>query len=288
MGFFPTLWADNALMAFREKSVIAQTVNREFDSLVKSGASSVEVPKIASVAATTPPLSFADATKTSVVISLDKQKAVPIQVKNLEAVQSNVNILNALTADAGGALSEAFDKDIMAALVNASTASSTFRKKMAGGASAITLQDFINAQSALNTAKVPQADRYCIIPADLYGSLFKISEFTSSQYLKEKFEGGVIGTMMGFKLIVSANAPGVTCEADWTGTGAYAYTAVGDAGALSACIFYHRNAVAAVMQQELNARSTYSATTLADQITVESIYGVGTLRDSAVVVISEN
>lgn len=292
------LVAADALPALVGNLVMGNLVNRTYEPVLAQAGDTVNVPippvltanniaEAGSVTTQNPSLGNAQ-------IVLNTHAEATFQIPDVTKVLAVPDLLKLYMQPAVIALAEKVETDLLG-LWPLFTANSSV-----GGASTMDEARIDSAETALFGAKVPQTDpRYLIVHQTPAGALRQISRFTEYQMVGQQQgqaiagagmvggTGGLFGTVKGFQVYRSQfvalsttyknlafhkNAIGLVVRRlpqPLPGTGAIAeYAEMGNFG------------VRVVM--------SYQPNTLAQQFTVDILYGVGLLRNSHGVVVLSN
>lgn len=211
MPYAQTLVADSVAQRLIEAQGIYQKCNRAFDSLVKPGATAVEVPNLPSLVVKTAGTSatHADRKKTKtdtamVNVPLDKA-AIPIADEILGQFESNGMLMKEFTISAALTFQEHFDKSVVTEALTTSN----------------TVPDFANLDwatitaimKALDVAKVPKTGRIIAISANLADDFYSIDVIKNAMaYNIEKLQTGQFLSVLGMNFYISALVPQATAK----------------------------------------------------------------------------
>jgi len=291
MAFNPTIWTANAQKPFiqgdDDKSIIDSVV-REFDPLVQDKGEAVEVPVLDTLDEQTTGDTTVDelGNESSVNIPIDQESFVAFGVKNIDAIQANVNKIRAYGEQGGQVIRFGIDKNVAKVMATSAYADSQhFVFDVAGsgtGLTEINLNMFIFARQKLNQAKFSKMRRYIAITAALESQLFKIDQFISWDKVgfnpaASPITNGTIGKILGFNVLQSEAVPLLAADGQAAGT-----------QDKNAFLAYQQRSTAAVMQLKLVARTAYNVTKRRDEIVIQSNYGRAKLRANGVISIREN
>ena len=206
MAYAKTLVADSVAQRLIEAQGIFQYCNRAFDGIVKPGASSVDVPKLAGLTVNTAGVSSTHASRaktktdtTMVNVPLDKA-VVPLADQILGQFESNGMLMKEYTISAALTFQEHFDKMV---ITEALTTTNTITDFATLGWAQIAA---IN--KGLDLQKVPKTGRIIAISANLADSFYAIDVVKNAMaYNIAKFESGQFISVMGMKFFISANVP---------------------------------------------------------------------------------
>ena len=190
--FIPTIWEARLLAKFHERSVgeliTTAPTKIEGDKIVFNHVSNVSINPY------TGTVNFEDLTTSKVELPMDVKKYWAFKVDDVDAVQSAGNLIDPHVSEAGYGLQEATDKLI---LDEALRTENTVTKNELKAYDII-----VKCNTELNKKKVPKADRFAVINAEVLEELNLDARFTANYTI---LENGIIegGDINGTKLIFS-------------------------------------------------------------------------------------
>lgn len=202
-------------------------------------------------------------TETTNTINVDQHYEASFLVEDLLKTQSAFNLMSLYTDKAGYAIAKVFDSAIVTA--------STFSQVTGTANSALSDLTILTAFQKLDEANAPVTDRHFVIAPKAKADIFKLDKFTlhtGPGYENEDSPilHGVVGDMYGADVSVSTQI----------------------AGALSTStnnLLFHKEALAAAVQEKPRVQSQYKQEYLGWLCTVDIIYGTAKLRDTFGVVV---
>lgn len=258
--FRPNVWANDVMDILQSELVLLPRV-KHYDTEAKMG-QSIEVPFVPSavandkVANTQVTLNGATATKVSILIN--KHKESSYVVEDILGMQSKYDLRSEFTKAAAYAIVEAIDTDILVELKagTTNTALGTF-------GTALVDSVIVAAKVALDTAKAPSTDRTLALDPYQSGELLKIDKYVRYDALGtgKAITNGNLGYIYNFDVVMSQNFPFVAGTPDQ-------HTGVA----------FHKDAVAIAHQQKPRTQAQYKQEYLGWLLTVDTVYGVKTLR----------
>lgn len=282
-AFIPEIWAASALGALKSNTVMAQLVNRNYESEIAQRGDIVNVPVRGALTvndkAEDTAVTLQTPAASTVQVVLDKHKEVSFLVEDVAKAQANQDIIMGYIEDGIIAIAEEVDADLLALY----TGFSATPIDATGGIGAATVTE---ARRVLNAAKVPLGNRHIVWHEDAEKELLGIEKFTSADYgAGTAIANATIGRRYGFDHFMDQNVPVATSEAK--------------------NIAFHRDAMTLAMRpmpavpEGFGARSavmnedgfgiriiySYNPDHLGAQVTMDVLYGVAELRDSHAVVI---
>ena len=192
-NFIPSIWEARLLAKFHERSVgeliTTAPTKIEGDKIVFNHVSNVSINPY------TGTVNFEDLTTSKVELPMDVKKYWAFKVDDVDAVQSAGDLIDPHVEEAGYGLQEATDKFV---LTEALKTSNTVTK----GGSDKAYDLIVKANTALNKKKVPKAQRYAVINAEVLEDLQLDSRFTLQYTI---LENGIIegANINGTQLIFS-------------------------------------------------------------------------------------
>ena len=192
-NFIPSIWEARLLAKFHERSITdlitTAPTKVEGNKVIFNHVSDVSIKQYAGT------VSFEDLTTSKVELPLDHKNYWAFKVDDVDAVQSAGDLIDPHVEEAGYGLQEATDKYV---LTEALKTSNTVSK----GASDKAYDLIVKANTALNKKKVPKANRFAVINAEVLEELNLDARFTANYTI---LENGIIegGDINGTKLIFS-------------------------------------------------------------------------------------
>jgi hypothetical protein len=191
-NFIPVLWESRLLAKFHERSIT---------DLITTAPTKVEGNKIifnhvsdVSINPYTGTVNFEDLTTSKVELPLDHKNYWAFKVDDVDAVQSAGDLIDPHVQEAGYGLQEATDKYVLdEALKTLNTVTKNELKAY---------DIIVKCNTELNKKKVPKADRFAVINAEVLEELNLDARFTANYTI---LENGIIegGDINGTKLIFS-------------------------------------------------------------------------------------
>lgn len=264
--FIPEVWAKEVQMARRNKLVMANLVDKQYESDISYG-DTVHIVSIAEMTADaiTPGTALTPVapTETEQTIVIDQYYGKAIEVQDMLKKQSKYDLMKPYSDVIGFALAKAIDGSLLAQFANVVTA----HKQTA--VATLTFNGIVDAHTLLDEDNVPQEDRAMVVNAKGLGDLRKLEEFSSYNATGEvglvKSKMGIVGTIYG--------------------TPVYLTNAVKtDSGAFQNLLF-HKSAFAVVIQMNPEMESDRDILKKADLLSGSTLWGVKTVRPDHAVVI---
>lgn len=206
MAFTKTLLADAVVQRLIETQGIYSYCNRAFDGLVSQGATSVDIPKLASLTVNTAGVSSTDSsrakTKTdTTMVNVPLGKAVvPLADEILGQFESNGMLLKEYIMSAAMTFQEYFDTMVITEALTTTNEIDNF--------SELTWQEIVALNKNLDVLKVPKRGRIFCISAEFSDDFYNIDVFKSAMaYNSVKLATGEFIDVMGYKFFISGLVP---------------------------------------------------------------------------------
>lgn len=259
--FRDEIWA-NDVMDFLKSELVFLPRIKHYDQEVAKSGQSIEIPFVPAGAANdkqaSTQVTLNNQTATSVVITIDQHKEASYLIEDLLGIQSKYELRSEFTKAAAYAIVEAIDTDILEELKDGSTGGTVGTFGVA-----LTKSTIVDAKVKLDQAKAPNTDRTLAVDPYQHGELLKIDDFVRYDALGsgKAIENGRVGSLIGFDVVMSQNIPFVDTTTD-------EHTGVA----------FHKDAVAIAHQLKPRTQAQYKQEYLGWLLTVDTVYGVKTLR----------
>lgn len=211
MAFYPNLWGKKTLNKMKKeqdtKRRIYNTVTDYTEFVEGEHAAGYSGPKIGAVSAVNLPASASDVNdpeKSSIDILFNQHKGVPFIVKNIDAVQQNVNMMEHYTDEAKDAIQDCYDEFCLNGMI---TEAGTKIKKSDTTNNKVVKADIVKLINILDKKKAPEKNRYLVISADVKSDMLDIEDFISRDKNPNAstMKDGVIGTILGLDVILNTS-----------------------------------------------------------------------------------
>lgn len=206
MAYTKTLVIDAVVQRLIETQGIYSYCNRAYDGLVKQGATSVDIPKLADVTVNTSGVSATDSSRaktktdtTMVNVALSKA-VVPLASEILGEFESNGMLLKEYMNSAALAFQQYFDTMVLTEALTTTNEIDSF--------SELTWQEITTINKELDVLKVPKKGRIFGISAEFSDDFYNIDVVKSAMaYNSIKLATGEFVDIMGYKFFISGLVP---------------------------------------------------------------------------------
>lgn len=266
--FVPEIWSKEVLNFSNSNFIMSNLVTRK-DSEVQNG-DVIHFPKIWGFTAKDKingqdVQDNEDPTNGSVSILIDKHKTVKFILEDKLMIQANsgYDLRKDYTENAGLAISEAIDSD----LLNLAT---WFSNSVWTYASSIDEDVILSAKLKLDMAGAPRVWRSFVISPTQENALLKIDKFVrqDSIWVNDSIKNWMIWRIYWFEVYTTNQVKTI-----WGETNNLAF---------------HKSAIALCMQLAPRVQSEYDLNKLAWKIVIDTIYWVGEIEDSYWVLVKSN
>lgn len=268
--FIPEIWSQMVLMAAERYLVMAPLIAR-YDADVKQKGDVVHIPNIANLSTSDKTqdseVTPTSPTETENTITVDQWKYVALRMEDIVKIQSQYALMSLYTEKAGEAIARQVDTDLMGLYSSlTSTDVGTYGQNITDAV--------INlAMNRLDTVDAPLENRYFVVHPDQKMAIQLIDKFMQATYLGQYDQPqptrtgpatrGLWGELYGVPVYYTNNV------STTAGTPTQQHN-----------LFFHKEAFALAMQMSPRTQTSYQHEYLADLLTVDTIYGVATLRDT--------
>lgn len=270
--FRPEIWSRETIRAFEAVLCLANKVNRSRDSEVSSFGQSIKMNTISNLSAydkiANTQVALQDPTESQVTLNINKHKYTAFLIEDMLKVQSNVDLMSEYTEKAGYAVKKALDTDLANLATGFSQSAGTYN-------TALTDTTILTAVQTLDDQDVPQDNRHFVLRPSAVKDLRDIADYT--RYDGTGYAGSfAMGSIGDGKAIRPNGLVGMIYNADITMT-----TQIAKSGNNTSNMYFHKDALAAAVQQAPRTQSEYKLEYLGWLTVVDILYGVVELRDNA-------
>ena len=301
-NFIPQLWSDEVIVSYKANLVAGQLVRKLNHRGKKGDTIKIPTPTRASASdkvAETQVTLIQHGTDAGLTVSINKHKEYSRLIEDIVDVQALGSLRRFYTDDAGYAIAKRTDLDLIVDMAaggngggtvseSGGNLSGTFTNALVGdGSTAWDRTANANAGNAtdltdlgirrmikrLDDIDAPMAGRYLLVPTVVKQDILGLPRFSEYSFTGESGKGssirnGIIGDVYGVEFYVSTNLPNVTDS--------------GSATDQKLALFFQRDAEVLVEQMGVRSQTQYKQEYLADLFTADMIYGVKTLRSTAI------
>jgi len=224
-GFIPSIWSGKLVEKLYASTAYAEVANTIYEGEIKQVGDSVQIRTTPSITINDYEvgggLTYETPTSDKVELQINKAKSFSFKVNDIDAYQSDLNLMDNWSEDGGQQMGIAIDTDINAysyteaAAANAGAAagakSGSLNLGEAGAPVAITkaniLDVLVDCGTALDEQNVPNTGRYVILPAWMNGMLKK-SDLRDASAMGDStsvFRNGKVGQLDRFDVYVNNN-----------------------------------------------------------------------------------
>ena len=258
--FSPDIWSKQVLRATESNLVIADSVNRGFESDASVG-KTVKVASIGNLAARAKgennAITYETVAETATTITLNIWSYAAVGIEDIVKVQSIVDVQNEYQRKLGYAVAKDVDSKLASDFAGFSQSVGTL-------GTAASDANVLGAIKLLDDADVPQDDRFFIMtPAEKVAKL-ALDRWSNALYIgtgNTPVKSGTLGDMYGLTLKMTTNL-------------------VKPAAGQANNAIFHRDALALVMQRSPKTHIFYDIDMFAWKLAVEEIYGHQEMRDN--------
>lgn len=224
-GFIPQIWSGKMVEKLYLSTVFAEISNTDYEGEIKNKGDTVEIRTTPSIVINDyvigGGLTYEKPTSDKVELNIDKAKYFAFEVNDVDEYQSDIQLMDDWSDDAGQQMKIAIDAQILGdvyadvspdnAGATAGVDSSSYNMGEAGAPLAVTKENvldiIVDAGSVLDEQNVPDTDRYIVIPTWMSGMLKK-SDLRDASIMGDAtsaFRNGKLGTLDRFTVFKSNN-----------------------------------------------------------------------------------
>lgn len=211
MAYIKTLVAEAVVQRLIETQGIYSYCNRAFDGLVRPGATSVDIPKLASLVVKTAGTTstHADRKKTKTDTTMVNvplgAAAIPLADEILGQFESNGMLLREYVTSAALTFQEYFDLQVITEALTTTNTITDFAN--------LDWTSIVGINKGLDLLKVPKTGRIICISANLADDFYAIDVVKNAMaYNIAKLETGQFISIMGMKFFISSLVPQATAK----------------------------------------------------------------------------
>lgn len=211
--FIPELWSSRINESLKNALVFGSVVNTDYEGEILRAGDTVNIGSISAVSIgnyTGAEISAEELSGTSVALAIDQAKYFNFAVDDVDAAQSNVNLLAGGMVEASYGLSNAADEYIASLHASAGVTTnlgSTSTPLSANSDNAYSI--LLLAGQKLTENSVPLQGRWAVLPAWMVTKLV-LAKLVVENQTNDAWQNGMIGRVAGFDCYVSNNCATVS------------------------------------------------------------------------------
>ncbi len=220
-AFKSELWSKRMITNLDKINVMTNLVNSDYSGEIKGKGSTVHVRTLGSITlgAYTGTISYQSLAPATEPMTVNDAQYFAFQVDDLDAVQSDLDALDAYTMRAAVAINDTIEAKLLGMYASAAAAN-----KITGAAGAAIALDkdtvygyFVRARTTLSKANVPSSGRWAVVDPDTVALLLEAPQFIRATALGDQVvmsgrlgaseRPGFAGRIAGFDVYESNNVP---------------------------------------------------------------------------------
>ena len=218
--FIPEVWSKKLLANFYKSTVLDAICNTDYQGDISGHGSKVHVRHTPTVgisdydpAHATPITSYADLNDTELELLIDKAKMFAFKVDDVLMAQSDIQLVNEATRDAGERMKIAVDSDVLGGIYSGVAAGNIIGGATIATAEQVTkanvIDHIIDMGNKLDEADQPEAGRWLVLPPWIC-SMIKKSDLQNANQSGDSTSiarNGKLGIIDRFTIYQSNNLP---------------------------------------------------------------------------------
>lgn len=222
-NFIPEVWDAAIMEALYESHIFAQpaVVNRNYEGAIRSQGDTVHITGIEPVTiddySRYSDITFEEIDLNTRTMYIDQAKYFALAIDDIDKWQQKGDTMGPAMKEAGYRMSLAVDNFVSTRMAESVDSANILTDVDASGdsdvAGAAVRECFVDLRTKLNRNNVPSQGRWAIVSPEVYAVLLKDPHFikANERGSASVVEGnGVVGTIYGFTIMESNNAPSVT------------------------------------------------------------------------------
>jgi len=215
-NFKPTIWTAKLLKNLNDAHVYANCLNRDYEGEISKAGDTVKINSIGRIT-----IGDYDGTDigapeelqdSQLMLAITEAKFFNFKIDDVDAAQSNINLMNDATQEAAWGLADAADTFIAALLAADVSVDSVLTALTSVGTGATdddAYEALVDLDVKLTENNVPRPNRWCVVPPWVEGLLRKDPRFVSfgTDKNRQQLRGEPVGEASGFTLWISNNVP---------------------------------------------------------------------------------
>ena len=300
--FIPEIWSDEIIAAYQKNLKMAPLVKRM--SMTGKKGDVIHIPKPVRGSATAKSaesqVTLIANTESELTITVDRHFEYSRLIEDIVEVQALNSLRQFYTEDAGYSLALQIDNDLHSAATGFGDGTLTLSPTDTGSSYESSGVFFNDAGSTitqytddtvlpadvfndsflrgmiqkLDDNNVPMDGRNLVIPPSVRNTIMGIDRYVSSDFVSgQATNSGLIGSLYGVDIYVSANCRTIETATANTATGATADT--------RAALLFHQDAIVMAEQMAVRSQTQYKQEYLSTLYTADTLYGVQVYRPEA-------
>lgn len=206
-NFKPEIWSQELNFRLRKSLVGMQLTNQDYEGEIAEEGDTVHITRPSAVSvgdyATGSDISIEQVQSSQKKLEITEQKYFAFEIDDVDAVQSNTDLLDPYTEEANYKMADTVDQYIFGLYTGAD--SSNVVSKFTASASNI-YGKLVEAKKLLSKNSVPKDGRWIVLDPDEVALLEQSSEFTAASDLGDEVKmNGIAGRIAGFNVFESNN-----------------------------------------------------------------------------------
>jgi hypothetical protein len=211
-NFIPTVWSAKLNESLKKSLVFGNVVNSDYQGDAKFG-NTVKINTIGAITIgdydkTTGTGDPQELNSSQLSLLIDQQKFFNFKVEDIDAAQSNVNLLEGAMVEAGYGLADVADQYIASLYTEVAAGNTIGDDTTPIVPTKDNAYDYlVDLGVLLSESNVPKSDRFVVVPEFFYGLLQKDPRFTKNADIMAT---GYIGNVNGMQVYTSNNVANTT------------------------------------------------------------------------------
>ncbi len=215
-NFKPTIWAAKLLKNLNDAHVYANCLNQDYEGEISKAGDTVKINSIGRITIgdyTGADIGVPEELQDSqLMLAITEAKFFNFKIDDVDAAQSNINLMNDATQEAAWGLADAADvfiAELLAAGVSVDNILTALTSVGTGATDDDAYEALVDLDVKLTENNVPRPGRWCVIPPWFEGVLRKDPRFVSfgTDKNRAQLRGEPVGEASGFTIWISNNVP---------------------------------------------------------------------------------
>lgn len=208
-NFIPTIWSGQLEQGMRKQLVFANLCNKRYEGTIEKAGDTVKIVGLGNITVSnyTGTVSYTELQDASTQLLIDQKKYWAFPVDDVDATQSNVNIMAAAMEQAGYDMADAVDQNIIAAILAQMATHTTNYVSTVAITSLNALEKILGLGELLSEGNVPRTGRWLVVPPFITTKLV-LAKVLLENSSNDAFDNGFVGKVGGFSVYESNNVGG--------------------------------------------------------------------------------